>query len=108
MNGPDFLWKPRSSWPERPESLQSTEVPLDDPELKRNTISCITNVHNASPKEDFLLNLLQGISSWYHALKLVAWILRYRGKLLEAIRTEVVQKQRISRIKWYEVDRGRA
>ena len=32
MNGPDFLWKPRSSWPERPESLQSTEVPLDDPE----------------------------------------------------------------------------
>ena len=62
-----------------------TEVPLDDPELKRNMISCITNVHNALPKEDFLLNLLQGISSWYHALKLVAWILCYRGKLLEAV-----------------------
>ena len=72
MNDPDFLLKPRSSWPERPESLQSTEVPLDDPELKRNTISCITNVHHASPKEDFLLNILQGTSSWYHALKLVA------------------------------------
>ena len=86
INGPDFLWKPRSSWPECPESLRSTEVPLDDPELKRDTISCITNVHNGSSKEDFLLNLLQRISSWYHALKLVAWILRYRGKLIEAIR----------------------
>ena len=96
MNGPDFLWKPRSSWPERPESLQSTEVPLDDPELKRNTISGITNVHNTSLKEDFLLNLLQGISSWYYALKLVAWILRYRRKLIEAIQK---RKQKLFRSK---------
>ena len=96
INGADFLWKPRSSWPERPESFQSTEVPLDHPELKRNTISCITNVHNALPKEDFLLNVLQGISSWYHVLKLIAWILRYRGKLIEA---SPKRKQKLSRSK---------
>ena len=41
INGPDFLWKPRSSWPERPVSLQPNEVPSDDPELKRDIISCI-------------------------------------------------------------------
>lgn len=66
--------------------LQPTEVPFDDPESKRDTISCITEVRNPSSKEDFLLNLLQGISSWYLATKLVAWILRYRKRLIEATR----------------------
>jgi hypothetical protein len=86
INGPDFLWKPRSSWPERPVSLQSNEVPSDDPELKRDIISCITEVHKPSSKEDTLLNLLQRISSWYRATKFVAWILHYRRKLIEAAR----------------------
>lgn len=86
INGPDFLWKPRSSWPERPMSLQSTEVLADDPEFKRETISCTTTVHNTLSKEEFLLNFLQEISSWYRATKLVAWILRYRRKLIEASR----------------------
>ena len=93
IDGPDFLWKPRSYWPERPESFQSAEIPSEDPELKRNTLLCITHVQNASSKEDFLLNLVHGISSWYHAVKLVAWILRYRRKLIEAIRK---RKEQIS------------
>ncbi|CAB4014860.1 Tyrosine kinase receptor Cad96Ca, partial [Paramuricea clavata] len=86
INGPDFLWQPRSSWPERPVSLQPNEVPSDDPELKRDISSCITEVHKPSSKEDTLLNLLQRISSWYRATKFVAWILHYRRKLIEAAR----------------------
>jgi hypothetical protein len=48
INGPELLLKPRSSWPERPVSFQPNEVPSDDPELKRDTISCITEVHKPS------------------------------------------------------------
>ena len=70
INGPDFLWKPQSSWPERPVSLQPNEVPSDDPELKCDIISCITEVHKPSSKEDTLLNLLQRISSWYRCNKI--------------------------------------
>jgi hypothetical protein len=54
--------------------------------LKRDIISCSTEVHKSSSKEDTLLNLIQRISSWYRATKFVAWILHYRRKLTEAAR----------------------
>ena len=94
IRGPDFLWKSKSCWPERPPTLRN-DIPVDDPEVKRDTFSLMTEVDNCQTKEDVLLNIIAKFSSWHQAIKIVAWILRYRRRLLSSVKN---RKEKSSKI----------
>ena len=82
INGPEFLWNSNAEWPQRPPALG--EIPVDDPEVRRETAVCTTDVHNRQVRDNYLYSIVDRFSSWYRAKKVVAWILRNRTKLLQA------------------------
>ena len=61
LEGPEFLWKPKSEWPQQPLTLG--QVPDDDPEVRKVTTSSavsISQVDNATIKliNSFLIGIV--------------------------------------------------
>ena len=77
--GPDFLWKTEDHWPQQPVSHASLNC--EDPELKREAK---TFTASAGDTADTIEQMIQYFSSWFKLKKHIAWILRYRSKLLSA------------------------
>ena len=82
IRGPDFLWTSEDSWPERPPSI--SEVTNDDPEVKQEIVACSTTVETSPIPRVCFCTVVSKFSSWNQAKRIIAWILRYRVKLLEA------------------------
>ena len=73
FNGPDFLYKPKESWPE-----ESTcgNVPVDDPELKSEIK---VNIIAVRAKND-VLSSIERISSWYKQRRVLSSVIRFIRK----------------------------
>ena len=62
------------------------EVQDNDPEVKKETlITCVTTVNLEMVSS--MTTIFEKLSSWYSLKKTIAWILKYRGKLLQARRS---------------------
>ena len=69
-------------------------VPEDDPEVKREAKTDVVTTQ-ADGENDVLGRIISNFSSWFRLKKFIAWILRYRLKLLQSSRRrkEGVDKQ---------------
>lgn len=81
IKGPDFLWSSEDDWPKLPDT--TIAVQEDDPEVKEEikAVSFATN-SGMNPID----RMIHYYSSWYRLKKHFAWILRYRNRLLRAVR----------------------
>ena len=77
LKGPQFLWHPEESWPQRPPGMDR-KVEDDDPEVKREAKGCATRTDIAT---NALNRIFERISSWYRLKKFVAWMMRYKEHL---------------------------
>ena len=80
--GTGFPLTSEDSCPERPPSI--SEVTNDDPEVKQEIVACSTTVKTSPIPRVCLCTVVSKFSSWNQAKRIIAWILRYRVKLLEA------------------------
>ena len=80
LRGPDFLWRPESSWPIAPSPV--LEVLPDDPEVK-STAEAYSQ--STEIREEPINKIFERFSSWYGLKKFIAWILRYRDNLRSAV-----------------------
>ncbi|XP_068720553.1 uncharacterized protein [Montipora capricornis] len=80
LRGPDFLWRPDSSWPIAPSPV--LEVSPVDPEVKSTA-----EVYSQSTeiREEPMNKIFERFSSWYGLKKFIAWILHYRDNLQSAV-----------------------
>ena len=92
LMGPEYLWKPEHMWPMQTEAFN--DVPDGDPEVKMDVKVCMSSLGQQSCP---LLEYFQKCSSWIRLKKVVAWLLRYRERLLNASKKQGV-KQRCSKI----------
>ena len=70
LNGPAFLWKEESSWPEM------IEVPTlkdSDPEVRKES-----RIYTAAAVQDSIENLIHHYSSWWKLKRAFAWMLRFK------------------------------
>lgn len=80
--GPGFLWKPEHMWPMQTKAF--CDVCDDDPEVKTEVKVCMSSPGKlCNPLSDYF----QKCSSWFRLKKVVAWLLRYRENLLNAIKS---------------------
>ena len=86
--GPNFLWKPETSWPKIPETTQ--DLLKNDKEVKRESKSFVASV---AEENDSLETFMSRYSSWYRLRKAVGWLLRYKDWLLEGRPTQFASKQ---------------
>ena len=80
LRGPDFLWRPESSWPIGPSPV--LEVSPDDPEVKS---TAEVYFQSTEIREEPMNKIFERFSSWYRLKKFIAWILRYRDNLRSAV-----------------------
>jgi len=85
LDGPGFLWKPESEWPQQP--IMASQVPGDDPEVKKATTS---NAVVIKPSPDATSKLINYFSDWYRLRRAVAVFLRVK---------EILQARRNNRLK---------
>ena len=78
LTGPSFIWESSDDWPDQP-SLGSIEV--DDPEVKRSTTSCPTEVAEISPTR----KVLEYFSDMYRLKRAVAVFRRVQHVLKHRI-----------------------
>ena len=93
--GTNFLWKEESSWPEQQNVVR--DVQEDDPEVKREAKTAVVTTQ-ADSENDVFRQIISYFSSWFRFKKFIAWILRYRLKLLQSCRRrkEDVVKQLVN------------
>ena len=89
--GPDFLWKTEDNWPQTP--VTKMTVDDSDPEIKKEAKSF--TVSSTDTKVLMMERVIQHFSSWFRLKKIVAWILRYRLKLISA-RRKRKEKQEVT------------
>ena len=77
LKGPQFLWLPEESWPQRPPGMDR-KVEENDPEVKKEVKTCATRADMAT---NALNRIFERISSWYRLKKFVAWMMRYKEQL---------------------------
>lgn len=75
MSGPDFLWGPVECWPKTPSN--NAECVLDDPEIKKFTVSYIAVAQNVAPFK----RLVNHFSSWMKVKQAVAWFMKFKALL---------------------------
>ena len=80
LRGPDFLWRPESSWPIGPSPV--LKVSPDDPEVKS---TAEVYFQSTEIREEPMNKIFERFSSWYRLKKFIAWILRYRDNLRSAV-----------------------
>ena len=77
LTGPKFLWESR---PCKPEKVEVSPFQESDPELKKASV-LTTEVMTVVPFPDhFETSRLDGVSSWYQAVKVIALCLRLKSK----------------------------
>ena len=76
---PDFPWKTEDHWPQQP--LSHATFDCGNPELKKEAKPFTASAGNNA---DMIDQMIQYFSSWFELTKHLAWILRYRSKLLSA------------------------
>ena len=76
LKGPAFLWKPESEWPHQP--FTASQVPEDDPEVKRTTTSSAVIINQSADATSKLINYF---SNWYQLKRAVAVFLRVKNIL---------------------------
>ena len=75
--GPEFLWE---SGPCKPENVEVSPLQESDPEVKKASV-LTTEVKNVAPFPDhFETSRLDGTTSWYQALKVIALCLRLKSR----------------------------
>lgn len=79
LKGPKFLWDGESTWPKESSST-SSNVPVDDPEAKKEVQAHHTVGREEPQSLDVMINRY---SSWYRLKRGVAWLLRFKEYLLE-------------------------
>ena len=77
LKGPQFLWLPEESWPQRPPGMDRN-IEDDDPEVKREAKSCTTRIDIAT---NALNRIFERTSSSYRLKKFVAWMMRCKEQL---------------------------
>ena len=79
FQGPTFLHDYKSEWPNQ-EKLQ---VPDDDPEVKKNVISAVTEVNRAESCqfEHPIEKMMKHYSSFYKLKKAISWLIRIKSHL---------------------------
>ena len=80
---PAFLWEEEKNWPMELNVVRV--LPEDDPEVRTAGKSAAVAVMSAN-QDDPVDRIIRHHSSWYRLKKCIAWILRYRQKLLQACR----------------------
>ncbi|XP_074648982.1 uncharacterized protein LOC141904302 [Tubulanus polymorphus] len=81
-NGPEFLRRPKSEWPKQPGNDLLQLKNDDNLEVKQEKI--LVNSINEGNR-NFLHDLFQMFSSWFKLKKTIAWLLRYKKKLMLAV-----------------------
>ena len=78
LTGPEFLWR---SGPCEPENVELPRLQDSDSEVKKVSV-LTTKVISVAPFPDqFEISRLDGLSSWYRAIKVIALCLRLKSKL---------------------------
>ncbi|KAK3739650.1 hypothetical protein QZH41_003863 [Actinostola sp. cb2023] len=77
INGPEFLWQNEENWPKRPAVMDATD---DDLEIKKEAATFVTVTDHDTTTLDSIFNRF---SSWNHLKKIMAWVLRYKERLLQ-------------------------
>jgi len=83
---PDFLWQDESSWPTPP--ARQENISDDNPEIKRE-VRVHAVEHDKSMES--VEKLLCSLSSWDNLRKSVAYILRFKSRLLSKVRCKLSQ-----------------
>ena len=74
--GPSFLKTHKSEW--RNHEIMCFDLPLGDPEVKRNTFTHNSNVQDVQP----ITQLINHYSDWYRLERALIWIQKIKDKLL--------------------------
>ena len=87
--GPDFLWKREDHRPQQ--AVLHAALDCEDLELKREAKTFTASAGDNADNADTMEQIIQYFSSWFKLKKHIAWILRYRSKLLFCRRRFVQQ-----------------
>ena len=80
--GPNFLWKPPSDWPDMPGDSQ--DIPDNDPEIKK-----MSNVAVVQSDPEPIDQLILRFSSWLKLKRVTAWVLTF----IQNIRTMIQRRK---------------
>lgn len=103
LQGPRFLWKPESEWPHQP--LAVSQVPDDDPEVKRTTAAS-TNAVIVDQSAGATNKLIYHFSDWNQLRRAVAVFLRVKKILQVRCKERVNVKDGVSRNNKNLTDQG--
>lgn len=78
-----FCGRKNRLWPEQQTVVR--DILEDDPEVKKEAKTAFVTTQ-ADGKNDVWRRIISYFSSWFHLKKFIAWILRYRLKLLQSCR----------------------
>ena len=77
--GPVFLWENQQSWPTIPTAI-GQEIKDEDVEEVKTSFASLTNL----PSRD-IVKIFERFSSWFSLLRFVAWMLRFKTRLRNAV-----------------------
>jgi len=80
INGPDFLWQDKETWPKSP--IMTPEEPQEPCELPETKTSFSTLAQPVNQRVD---EILQRFSSWLQLKRCIAWMLRFKNRLRNAV-----------------------
>ncbi|XP_022795598.1 uncharacterized protein LOC111334170 [Stylophora pistillata] len=101
LMGPEYLWRPEHMWPMQTEAFNNV---LDgDPEVKTDVKVCMSSLAKQSCP---LLSYFQKCSSWFRLKKVVAWLLRYRERLLNESKNKGLDRDIPNYITLEEIERA--
>lgn len=81
LNGPEFLYREESAWPQEPSVMLS----VNEKDLE---VKSVLSVCQPTEEENPIKRLLQYYSSWHKLKKAVAWMLRLKAYLIKFVPSE--------------------
>ena len=80
INGPDFLWQGKETWPKSP--IMTPEEPREqcEPSKTKAALSSLAQPVNQRADE-----ILKPFSSWLQLKRCIAWTLRFKNQLRKAV-----------------------
>ena len=80
INGPDFLWQDKGTWPKSPIlTPDEPQEPCEPPEPNTNFSTLAQSVNQRVGK------ILKRFSSWLRLKSCIAWMLRFKNRLRNAV-----------------------
>ena len=92
LTGPEFLWR---SGPCKPENVEVPRLQDSDPEVKKVSVLTTKVRSVASFPGHFEISRLDGVSSWYRAMKVIALCLRLKSNVGKYRESQTSSKLRI-------------